>query len=133
LTRFFISLFTPFLFVAFLQAPQASAQMRSYTCSDADAFFGSVYAPGWDYISGYGSRSACENACWGFASCEAYYCTTIGYCVALHAGPSASSSGTGGGAGTGSVGPSRSNLPFGAACGFNSECQSGQCWLGFCQ
>lgn len=112
-----------------LTVPHASAQARLYTCTTENGFFGAIYAPGWDYISGYGSQSDCANACWGFNNCEAHYCTTIGYCVALHAGASSS---TGGSAG-GSVGPSRSNLPFGAACGFNSECQSGQCWLGFCQ
>jgi len=113
-------------------ATHASAQARLYTCSSENGFFGAIYAPGWDYISGYGSQADCANACWGFNNCEAHYCTTIGYCVALHAGASSSSGGSGG-SGGGAVGPSQSNLPFGAACGFNSECRSGECWLGFCQ
>jgi hypothetical protein len=121
-------LFPRFAFAAaLLAALPASAQMRSFSCTDADSFFGAVYAPGWDYISGYGSAADCANACWGMRSCEAYYCATIGYCVALHAGP------VPGGTDGGAVGPSRSDLPFAAACGFDSECRSGECFLGFCQ
>ena len=116
-----------FVVITVRTAP-AQAQAQQWTCGSEQSFFNAIYAPGWDYISGYTDARQCDRACQGLRNCSAFYCVSIGYCMALHA-PGSSGSGSGGGGGGGTL----RNLPTGSACSQNQQCASGQCMLSFCQ